>query len=97
MHAGPDTGMMGISQSLPQLSPLFGLFDAADTTQPHPNLMMNYIQVFFDKLGPTYPFLSSTIIVERFLSRRLPALLANAIAASAARYVLAPCTNQQCR
>ncbi|KAI0779749.1 hypothetical protein C8Q74DRAFT_1197418 [Fomes fomentarius] len=85
MHADLDTGMMGISQSLPQFSPLFGLFDAADSTQPHPNLMMNFIQVFFDKLGPTYPFLSSAIIVERFLSRRLPALLANAIAASAAR------------
>lgn len=46
--------------------------------------MMAFLHVFFEKLVPTFPFLSSESVYERFLHRRLSPLLANAIAASAA-------------
>ncbi|EJF57630.1 hypothetical protein DICSQDRAFT_129360 [Dichomitus squalens LYAD-421 SS1] len=86
----PDMLGTDLSMQLPQLSsypsPLLGLFDASDHQHPHPNLMMSFLTVFFEKLGPAYPFLSSGNICERFLHRRLSPLLANAIAASAARF-----------
>ncbi|KAM5531838.1 hypothetical protein V8D89_014468 [Ganoderma adspersum] len=65
-------------------SPFLGLFDETDHQQPHPTLMMAFLHVFFEKLAPTFPFLSSESVYERFLHRRLSPLLANAIAASAA-------------
>ena len=76
------------NQSSPYTSPLLGLFDAGDHQHPHSNLMTTFLAIFFEKLGPTYPFLSSESIYEKFLHRRLSPLLANAIAASAARYVM---------
>ena len=84
MNAHIQTGM-GIPPPSPQASLYVGLFNTADSTQPHPNLMVNFIHVFFDRLGSTYPFLSYEVIFERFLNHGLPNLLANAIAASAAR------------
>nr|VWO96152.1 Zn(2)-C6 fungal-type domain-containing protein [Ganoderma boninense] len=65
-------------------SSFLGLFDEADHQQPHPQLMMAFLHVFFEQLGPTFPFLSSESVYERYLHRRLSPLLANAIAASAA-------------
>ena len=65
-------------------SPFLGLFDETDHQQPHPTLMMAFLHVFFEKLVPTFPFLSSESVYERFLHRRLSPLVANAIAASAA-------------
>ncbi|PIL34135.1 transcription factor [Ganoderma sinense ZZ0214-1] len=65
-------------------SPFLGLFDETDHQQPHPHLMIAFLHVFFEQLGPTFPFLSSESVYERFLHRRLSPLLANAIAASAA-------------
>ncbi|TBU31729.1 hypothetical protein BD311DRAFT_103565 [Dichomitus squalens] len=86
----PDMLGTDLDMQLPQLSsypsPLLGLFDASDHHHPHPNLMMSFLTVFFERLGPAYPFLSSGNICERFLHRRLSPLLANAIAASAARF-----------
>ena len=64
-------------------SPFLGLFDEIDHQQPHPHLMMAFLHVFFQKLGPTFPFLLLESVYERFLHRRLSPLLANAIAASA--------------
>ncbi|KAL1942800.1 hypothetical protein VTO73DRAFT_5040 [Trametes versicolor] len=63
-----------------------GLFDPSDPTQPHPNLMMDFVPAFFDKFGAAYPFLSSRNICDQFFRRRLSPLLANSIAASAARF-----------
>lgn len=65
-------------------SPLLGLFDETDHQQPHPHLMMTFLHLFFEHLGPALPFLSLESVYERFLHRRLSPLLANAIAASAA-------------
>ncbi|TFK89480.1 hypothetical protein K466DRAFT_486792 [Polyporus arcularius HHB13444] len=79
-----------VSDTPRDFAPLLGLFDAHDSSQPHPNLMMSFLHVFFDKLGSTYPFLLSEIVCERFLHRQLPPLLANAIAASAARFSTLP-------
>ncbi|KAI0695941.1 hypothetical protein C8T65DRAFT_38876 [Cerioporus squamosus] len=87
----PHTGMdFSLSDTASELAPLLGLFDAHDSTQPHPNLMMSFLHVFFEKLGTTYPFLSSEIVCERFLHRQLSPLLANAIAASAVRFSTLP-------
>ncbi|RPD78339.1 hypothetical protein L226DRAFT_520716 [Lentinus tigrinus ALCF2SS1-7] len=87
LHTGMD---FSLTDTRSDVAPLLGLFDAHDSTQPHPNLMMSFLHVFFDKLGPTYPFLSSEIVCERFLHRQLSPLLANAIAASAARFSTLP-------
>ncbi|KAI0745394.1 hypothetical protein C8Q76DRAFT_29473 [Earliella scabrosa] len=89
MNAHIQTGM-GIPPPSPQASLYVGLFNTAESTQPHPNLMVNFIHVFFDRLGSTYPFLSYEVIFERFLNHGLPNLLANAIAASAARFSTLP-------
>lgn len=83
VHTGMDFSLIDPTSDV---TPLLGLFDAHDSTQPHPNLMMSFLHVFFEKLGSTYPFLSSEIVCDRFLHRQLSPLLANAIAASAARY-----------
>ncbi|KAI0645488.1 hypothetical protein C8Q79DRAFT_695996 [Trametes meyenii] len=74
----------------PAASPLSGLFDPSEPSQPHPKLMMDFIHVFFDKLGSTYTFLSSEAICEQFLHHKLSPLLANCLAASAARYSALP-------
>lgn len=82
----PERGQIhgGMGMAAP-MNPLLGLFESGDSNQPHPSLMMNFIQEFFAKFGSTYPFLSSDVVYERFIHRRLPPLLANAIAACTAR------------
>ncbi|KAI0743881.1 hypothetical protein C8Q80DRAFT_1272511 [Daedaleopsis nitida] len=91
MHSQPHTGLtLPATASTQPFTPLPGLFDLSNPAQPHPTLMMNFLQVFFDRLGPTYTFLSSQSICERYLHHRLPPLLANAIAASAAHFSTLP-------
>ncbi|KAI1796376.1 hypothetical protein LXA43DRAFT_616825 [Ganoderma leucocontextum] len=84
----PDMSFSDPAALLPKpatrTSPLLGLFDETDHQQPHPHLMMAFLHVFFEELGPTFPFLSLESVYERFLHRRLSPLLANAMAASAA-------------
>ncbi|KAH9847193.1 hypothetical protein C2E23DRAFT_890251 [Lenzites betulinus] len=75
----------------PESSPsTSGLFDLSDPTQPHPNLMMDFVPVFFDKFGAAYPFLTPENVCDQFFRRRLSPLLANSIAASAARFSTVP-------
>ncbi|KAH9940462.1 uncharacterized protein BXZ73DRAFT_98892 [Epithele typhae] len=93
MHTGQSNVFAGFPASnlLPPSNMLeFGLFDHIDGTQPHPTLMISFIQDFCDKLSSSYPFLSSESVVDRFCHHRLPAVLANAIAASAARLSTVP-------
>ncbi|KAI0365667.1 hypothetical protein BV20DRAFT_724463 [Pilatotrama ljubarskyi] len=90
MHLGTtvnEASRMPPSSTSPQLS---GLFDPSHPTQPHPTLMVDFIRVFFDKLTTTYPFLSLEIVRDQFIRHRLSPLLANCIAASAARYSTMP-------
>ncbi|KAI0823332.1 hypothetical protein BC628DRAFT_1384167 [Trametes gibbosa] len=74
----------------PSPSSTSGLFDPRDPTQPHPNLMMEFVPVFFEKFGAAYPFLNSSSVCDQFFQRRLSPLLANSIAASAARFSTIP-------
>ncbi|KAI9066591.1 hypothetical protein FKP32DRAFT_1589446 [Trametes sanguinea] len=70
--------------------PSLGLFDPVDLVQPHPKLMMDFIHVFFENLGTTYTFLCPAAICQDFLHERLSPLLANALAAGAAKYSTYP-------
>ncbi|KAI0356277.1 hypothetical protein OH77DRAFT_1401438 [Trametes cingulata] len=88
MHFGvAPSAPMPASSTSPQLS---GLFDPSYPTQPNPSLMVDFIRAFFDKLGETYPFLSLEIVRDQFIRHKLSPLLANCIAASAARYSTLP-------
>ena len=87
LHPGHAHNYLGLAMAAPlnSFSPMLSLFDPSDSTQPEPTLMMHFVHDFSDKFGSTYPFLSSDSLYQRFVHRRLPALLANAVAASAAQ------------
>ncbi|KAH8827956.1 hypothetical protein DL96DRAFT_1128731 [Flagelloscypha sp. PMI_526] len=62
------------------------LFDPDQPIQVHPNLMHQFITLFFDQYGTDYPFLSRDAVYRSFVSKRLSPLLASCIAAMACRH-----------
>lgn len=70
--------------------PLGPLFDPNDPTRPHSELMLTFIQVFFDNLNVEYPFLAYDETIRQFFTHSLSPLLANCIAAHAVRFVDLP-------
>ncbi|GJE95835.1 Zn(II)2Cys6 transcription factor [Phanerochaete sordida] len=66
--------------------PLGPLFDPLDPTRPHCDVMMTFIQLFFDNLNVEYPFLAYDETIRLFFTHSLPSLLANCIAAHGVRY-----------
>ncbi|EKM54162.1 uncharacterized protein PHACADRAFT_257807 [Phanerochaete carnosa HHB-10118-sp] len=70
--------------------PLGPLFDPNDLTRPHSEIMMTFIQVFFDNRNTDFPFLAYDETIRQFFTRGLTALLANCIAAHAVHYADMP-------
>ncbi|KAJ8453734.1 hypothetical protein ONZ45_g19591 [Pleurotus djamor] len=62
------------------------LFDPDHPQRPHPDLGPHLIQLFFEQLGPEFPFLNYQEVLAEFWEGTLPPALACAVAALAARY-----------
>ena len=63
------------------------LFDAENPQRPNPNLMTHFIQVFFERYGQDFNFLSYQDVLSDFWEQRLSLILANCIAAMAVKSV----------
>jgi hypothetical protein len=50
--------------------------------------MPHYLQTFFERFGPEFPFFVYEDVMAEFWDRTLPAILANCIAAMASRYTI---------
>ncbi|KAL0956218.1 hypothetical protein HGRIS_002374 [Hohenbuehelia grisea] len=70
----------------PASSRPFNLYDHEQPTRPNSSLMPHFIQLFFEHLAAEFAFLAYEEILAQFWEGTLPALLANCIAAMAARY-----------
>lgn len=70
--------------------PLGPLFDPNDPTRPHSDIMMTFIQLFFDNLNVEFPFLAYDETIRQFFTRCLSPLLANCIAAHAVHFADMP-------
>jgi hypothetical protein len=66
------------------------LFDPSQPQQPNPILMPQLIQIFYQENRGRFPYMVYEETLQRFFNRTLPALVANCIAAAAARYVQMP-------
>ncbi|KAJ6563517.1 hypothetical protein B0H10DRAFT_1843485, partial [Mycena sp. CBHHK59/15] len=62
------------------------LFDLEHPQFPQPAYMAHFIHLFFEKLGPEFPFLNYEEISTDFSAKVLSPLVANCVAAMAARY-----------
>ena len=62
------------------------LFDSRHGTMPHPTMLVHLVQVFFELFSRNFPFLQFDDISRRMFNGTLSPLLANSIAALAARY-----------
>jgi len=62
------------------------LFDPDHPQQPNPTLMPHLIQLFFERYGSEFTFISYDEILQAFWDRLLPPLLANCVAAMGTRY-----------
>ncbi|KAI9510919.1 hypothetical protein F5148DRAFT_1175213 [Russula earlei] len=62
------------------------LFDSRHGTMPHPTILMHLVQVFFECFSRNFPFLQYEDVSRRVFNGTLSPLLANSIAALAARY-----------
>lgn len=63
------------------------LFDPEQPERPNTMFMGQLIQDFFNHLSSYFPFLNYDEVVQKFLTHSLSSLMANCIAALAARYV----------
>ena len=61
------------------------LFDPENHQRPHPGLMTHFIQVFFERFGPDFPFLQYQDILADFWDQRLSLIVANCVAAMAVK------------
>ncbi|CAK5281342.1 unnamed protein product [Mycena citricolor] len=61
------------------------LFDPDRPQFPLPTYMSHFIQLFFQEMAPEFPYVTYDDVSTRFMKGTLPALLANCIAALAAR------------
>jgi len=61
------------------------LFDPENHQRPHPGLMTHFIQVFFERFGPDFPFLQYQDILADFWDQRLSLIIANCVAAMAVK------------
>ncbi|KAF8160904.1 hypothetical protein B0H34DRAFT_357108 [Crassisporium funariophilum] len=61
------------------------LFDPENPQRPNPNLMTHYINVFFERHGAEFPFLSYQDVSTDFWDQRLSSILANCIAAMSSK------------
>ena len=66
------------------------LFCPNDPMRPHTEIMMTFIQAFFDNLNTEFPFLAYDETIRQFFTRTLTGLLANCIAAHAVRFTDIP-------
>jgi hypothetical protein len=66
------------------------LFCPNDPAKPHSEIMMTFIQAFFDNLNPDFPFLAYDETIRQFFTHSLSRLLANCIAAHAVRFTDIP-------
>lgn len=66
------------------------LFCPNDRMKPHSQIMINFIQFFFDNLDLDFPFLAYDETIRQFFTRTLSRLLANCIAAHAVRFADIP-------
>ena len=66
------------------------LFDPNNQARPHSQIMMSFIQAFFDNLNMDFPFLAYDETMRQFFQQTLSPALANCIAAHAVRYVNLP-------
>lgn len=62
------------------------LFDSRHGTMPHPTMLVQLVQVFFECFARNFPFLQYDDISRRVFNGTLSPLLANSIASLAARY-----------
>ena len=62
------------------------LFDPENPDRPHPSLMTQFINDFFQR-AQEFPFLSYQAVSADFWDQRLSSILANCIAAMASQYV----------
>lgn len=67
------------------------LFDAENHQRPHPGLMTHFIQVFFERFGPDFPFLQYQDILADFWEQRLSLIVANCVAAMAVKCAVPHC------
>ncbi|EIM80003.1 uncharacterized protein STEHIDRAFT_150846 [Stereum hirsutum FP-91666 SS1] len=67
-------------------SPSPPLFDPHQPGVPQAAVMAQFIQIFFQRFGQNFPFLSSEDIQKRFYNGTLSPVLASSIAALASRY-----------
>jgi hypothetical protein len=66
------------------------LFDPENHQRPHPGLMTHFIQVFFERFGPDFPFLQYQDILADFWDQRLSLIIANCVAAMAVKHATIP-------
>ncbi|KAG6821021.1 hypothetical protein H0H93_007911 [Arthromyces matolae] len=99
-HGGPSSAFQSrndpgyyhspTSHSRPPLYPSNSrhvhLFDPEQPQSPHPMLMQTFVQIFFEHVGPEFPFLIYDQINQEVWDRRLPLMVSNVIAAIASRY-----------
>ncbi|KAI0344529.1 hypothetical protein BDW22DRAFT_1354605 [Trametopsis cervina] len=71
----------------PSVSPLF---DPRHPDRPHSQMMMPFLNAFFDHYSIWFPFLAFDETLKRFLIQDLPVLQANCMAALAVPYVDIP-------
>ncbi|KAF8973183.1 hypothetical protein BDZ97DRAFT_1648656 [Flammula alnicola] len=62
------------------------LFDPENPQRPHPSLMTHFIQVFFERYGADFNFLSYQDTLADFWDQRLSLVVANCIAAMAVKH-----------
>lgn len=62
------------------------LFDPQNSERPHPSLMTHFIQVFFEKYGTDFTFLSYQEALSDFWEQRMSLIVANCIAAIATKH-----------
>lgn len=67
------------------------LFDPQNSERPHPSLMTHFIQVFFEKYGSDFSFLSYQEAISDFWEQRMSLIVANCIAAIAVKCVKFAC------
>ncbi|KAI0693010.1 hypothetical protein BC835DRAFT_1355108 [Cytidiella melzeri] len=84
------------TESPPPLPPTSSpLFDPRYPSRPRSQLMLPYINAFFDNMSLWFPFLAFDETIKRFLMQDLSVLQANCIAALAVRYVDIPEVNER--
>ncbi|PCH43556.1 hypothetical protein WOLCODRAFT_138429 [Wolfiporia cocos MD-104 SS10] len=84
-----NIGLHGTFSDMPSIDQhalILPLFDPQWPDRPHPTLMMQFIQTYFDHYGPSFPCLAYDETIRQFLEQSLSPVIATGIAALAAWY-----------